>query len=553
MYSGFSPTVQRPPFGGSRPCLGIDSSDCKLAVVVFCDPIFVADSNFKGVFQSSGVVSSKAQSNDTMPVPNPSHSPCSSSKLVPAPMPVSSPAPVSSPPVLDRPPENPQASRLLEGFRSEMYRSTTDFALCAEAFSAQKLRIVLGRFRDALPTAQLHSRLYRLSLLRISPASQHTRSFPALRGSWPPVNRPVPTTSTAVHCTVLFRLAHQLLDIFGQLHDLSVVQAQQGSFANVVGRRMPMQRAWACGRLRPVPSGKSKLYPALVSNKVDLLDRCALLDPMPAISEEYRWTLEDASLLFPDGSGSLPQRVVFTSGFRCQYIDLLERQLRAGKVHLMLRPATAAGAFTIGKQGKDSLREIWNGSVATSAAIPPPKHPFQANPCSLAGLEASADQPLWVSGRDATMFFDKFVVPGALVPFLGRPVVTAAELTTGSGRFLLSELEVDLLDHVSPLDPEPEMTPVSVAWPMGFGWSSFVAQSYMVNTCPSAGFTTEQLFTEEGRCLQKGQPRCRSPLTTSCASSGAPRRRSNILTSSPLVPGRCMGGQRLARKSGRSL
>ena len=34
---------------------------------------------------------------------------------------------------------------------------------------------------------------------------------------------------------------------------------------------------------------------------------------------------------------------------------------------------------------------------------------------------------------------------------------------------------------------------------MGFGWSSFIAQSYMLNCCDTAGFGREQLVTEEGR------------------------------------------------------
>ena len=34
---------------------------------------------------------------------------------------------------------------------------------------------------------------------------------------------------------------------------------------------------------------------------------------------------------------------------------------------------------------------------------------------------------------------------------------------------------------------------------MGFGWSSYVAQNFMVTTCVDAGFSKDQLLTEEGR------------------------------------------------------
>ena len=45
-----------------------------------------------------------------------------------------------------------------------------------------------------------------------------------------------------------------------------------------------------------------------------------------------------------------------------------------------------------------------------------------------------------------------------------------------------------------------ELTPASLAWPMGFGWSSCIARSYMVDCCLDAGFEKNQLLTEE-RCL----------------------------------------------------
>ncbi len=42
-----------------------------------------------------------------------------------------------------------------------------------------------------------------------------------------------------------------------------------------------------------------------------------------------------------------------------------------------------------------------------------------------------------------------------------------------------------------------ELTPASLAWPMSFGWSSFIAQNYVVDCCFAAGFEKHQLLTEE--------------------------------------------------------
>ena len=38
---------------------------------------------------------------------------------------------------------------------------------------------------------------------------------------------------------------------------------------------------------------------------------------------------------------------------------------------------------------------------------------------------------------------------------------------------------------------------------MGFGWSSFVAQSYMVDCVAAAGFLHGQMLTEEGQLLDE--------------------------------------------------
>jgi len=111
---------------------------------------------------------------------------------------------------------------------------------------------------------------------------------------------------------------------------------------------------------------------------------------------------------------------------------------------------------------------------------------------------------LWVSGRDAEVFFDQLALPSALRRYMGRPAVQLAELMCGHS------------GHQPPLMPEEIsrylepgcslgaaaltgcVTPVSLVWPMGFGWSSFVAQSFMLNCAREAGFGSEQMVREEG-------------------------------------------------------
>jgi hypothetical protein len=127
---------------------------------------------------------------------------------------------------------------------------------------------------------------------------------------------------------------------------------------------------------------------------------------------------------------------------------------------------------------------------------------MQANPSAIAELEASHDRPLWMSGRDAEAYFDQLRLHQSLQPFTGRPIVTVDDLCAagfpgGSGG--LVKLVIDLSGSVAGDDP---LTPVSLVWPMGFGWSSFVAQTYMLDCVNGAGFAESQLLTEEWSLLE---------------------------------------------------
>ena len=214
-------------------------------------------------------------------------------------------------------------------------------------------------------------------------------------------------------------------------------------------------------------------YPVLSSDAVDLLENSGRLDPQASLDKDTRSLVESSAGLFGSRAAALPTRVAFKAGPRSEYIRLVERQLRSGKVALMQKPKAVASSFTVGKPGKSILREIWNGSRITEAAEPPPKPPWQANPSALAELEATEDRPVWMFGRDARVFFDQLLAPDEIQPFLGRPFVTVAELLDGDECFTLDELQSFVLDGPLGASTE-ELTPVSRVWPMGFGWNSFI-------------------------------------------------------------------------------
>ena len=183
-----------------------------------------------------------------------------------------------------------------------------------------------------------------------------------------------------------------------------------------------------------------------------------------------------------------------------EYVALVLRQLKVQKVALAVDPKAAARVFQVPKRNGNQ-REVWDGGRLTRAAQRPPPPPYLANPGALAELEASHDLPLWMSGRDAESFFDQLALPAELQPFFGRPFVTVTELLTGTD----SEAPLPSLDAVRQhlvqdhcIDADSELCPVSRVWPMGFGWSSFVAQSVMIDTLIAAKFLPGQFLTEEG-------------------------------------------------------
>ena len=130
---------------------------------------------------------------------------------------------------------------------------------------------------------------------------------------------------------------------------------------------------------------------------------------------------------------------------------------------------------------------------------------LQATPAALANLEASADRPVFMSSRDGKVFFDQLRVPLSLSAYLGRPAIRLCDLlepppcesgACAAPGLTEAELASFVLDGPIPSD-SIWITPVSNAWPMGFGWSSYVAQSTMVASCRRAGFPIDSFLTGE--------------------------------------------------------
>ena len=82
--------------------------------------------------------------------------------------------------------------------------------------------------------------------------------------------------------------------------------------------------------------------------------------------------------MFPGGTSRLPKLVSYQGQARHEYLKLVARQLRAGKLELTDAPSSAAGVFAIAKKTEGHQREIWNGAQISAAATPPPRPPLPA-------------------------------------------------------------------------------------------------------------------------------------------------------------------------------
>lgn len=390
---------------------------------------------------------------------------------------------------------------LLRGWTAAVLSSSTDFGRFSHEFCSGRMAVMKSRCRDVLPLPVARSSHVvgwsphidfnvALGLLNMACAGLNFLFLGGDRGA-------VPQTATTLHLWVFRRICSKLDNAFVEFLKVERAPAVDGSFH----------------RMTSIEDGDK--FPNLRADDVDLLVPAAQLDPMGFLPDETRQTLTTPSKLFPAGVEHIASHRLCKEPHHGDRVTLTIRLLRARKLSLMRHAEAAADTFVVKKSDGSRLREIWNGGRLTKAALPSPKPPLQATPASLSTLEASDDRPLWASCRDGKVFFDQLRVPLALRPYFGRPAVSIAELlrpppcesgaaqAEGMTRSEISDLVLD----GPPVDEDTYLIPVNNAWPMGFGWSSYVAQSVMVSSCLNAGFK-EEVFLSDERLLLPTSHRC---------------------------------------------
>ena len=231
----------------------------------------------------------------------------------------------------------------------------------------------------------------------------------------------------------------------------------------------------------------------LLAEKFDLLEASGCVDPMPCLNSVDRDRILNSMFAdAPPGVGKFPG---IKHQHREEYAKLVVKQLQCGKVRLESSIQGGGTVFSVGKKDSQKLREVWHGAKVSASAAVPPKPPHLPSPSALLDLECCAGSPYLMSKRDGRCLFDQLKLPKQLQQWMGRPPVRVRELIkTG-----LMSLE-GLKTYTPPGCHFQEHTllyPVSCVWPMGFSWSSFIAQSKMLQVCNDAGLTLDSILSDD--------------------------------------------------------
>ena len=216
-----------------------------------------------------------------------------------------------------------------------------------------------------------------------------------------------------------------------------------------------------------------------VAGAVAVPDCAATCNPADLIGGELGRCIRDASVIFADAPPGLDRFPGFYSGPRCEYVQLTARQLKAGLLRLSSFCTGGASVFPVGKS-EGNQRVVWNGTRISEAAARPPPPLHLADPAVFGMLDIAAGRQLRVTKRDCRTWFDQLAVSDDIGLYFGRPAITQQALIgVGFSR-------EDIVDFGGD-DADSFFFPCSCVWPMGFSWSSCVAQSTLLSICTIAG------------------------------------------------------------------
>ena len=271
----------------------------------------------------------------------------------------------------------------------------------------------------------------------------------------------------------------------GHLHALKTVWAAVKLFVSRFDAldRSTFARGWAAfeaaGSASPLE---------LVAERVDIPTVAGTVKPTALVSSDLKCHLR-ASSVFPNVRPDLSKFQSFYAGPRAEYVRLTLLQLRAGCLELSTS-CTGGGTVFLVKKAGERQRVVWHGSKVSAAASKPPAPQHLASPSVFGFIDLELGKRLRVTKRDCRTWFDQLVLPEDLRLFMARSRVSLAELVEAGG----THEEISEFLRGGTLKDATSFYPLSKNWPMGFSWSSAVAQGTLLAIAADAGLNEDLVW-----------------------------------------------------------
>ena len=235
--------------------------------------------------------------------------------------------------------------------------------------------------------------------------------------------------------------------------------------------------------------------PRLVAKDVDLPAAAASCDPTTLVGPELLDILRNPSTIFPDEQIDVAS-IRAPRADRGEYVLTIARMLRIGKMSLCFSPCGVGALFAVRKSKPGHLRPIWHGGRVSELSRRPPAPRRLGNPASFLDLSVHAGEGLVMSKRDAASFFDVLQAPPEARRWFCCPPLRLEELARALDCDIPALERFTLDVPPGPLRGRMLAFPASLTWPMGFSWSSAIAQDVTLGVLLSTGFREEAIICD---------------------------------------------------------
>jgi hypothetical protein len=222
--------------------------------------------------------------------------------------------------------EDSSVFAFLNKFSAAVCSSTCPFGRFIKDFVSKRLGCSHGRHRNVLPLPVFEtgniswdpqippiSRSSVTRMLNLTAGGLNWMYFGGRRGA-------PPSTVTSLHLAVGQRIVSKLLVLVETLGEEQADVEIGGSSERLV-----------------CPASDQK-YPVLDAEAVAVPTACGEFDPLPCLTKADTEIVTSADRIFQYSANHVPSKVDYNGHPRDDYIALVRRQLRAGKLDLMARP-----------------------------------------------------------------------------------------------------------------------------------------------------------------------------------------------------------------------